>query len=168
MNREKSSVKNANQATILGFGFHGRNGEVRIRIAPKALERMHQRVRKLTARTWSIAMEERIELLNRYLTGWGSYFGLAETPSTFERLDSWIRRRLRQVRWTEWKRPKARRHNLIVLGSSPRDARRWAGSGKGPWRMSGSPPLCGTLNNRYWAALGLQSISARWRRLRHV
>ena len=166
LNREKSSVKNANQATILGFGFHRRDGEVRIRIAPKALERMHQRVRKLTARTWSVAMEERVKLLNRYLTGWGNYFGLAETPSTFERIDSWLRRRLRQVRWIEWKRPKARRHNLIVLGSSLHDARRWAGSGKGPWRMSGSPPLCRTLNNRYWEALGLQSISARWRRLR--
>jgi hypothetical protein len=60
-----------------------------------------------------------------------------------------IRRRLRQLRWIEWKRPKARRHNLIVLGSSPHDARHWAGSGKGPRRMSGSPPLCRTLNNGY-------------------
>jgi group II intron reverse transcriptase/maturase len=168
VNREKSSVKNANQATILGFGFHRRDGEVRIRIAPKALERMRQRVRKLTARLWSIAMEERIRLLNRYLIGWGSYFGLAETPSTFERLDSWIRRRLRQVRWKEWKCLKGRRRNLIALGSSLYDARRWAGSGKGPWRMSGSPPLCRTLNNRYWEAMGLQSVSARWRRLRHA
>ena len=111
VNRQKSSVKNANQATILGFGFHRRDGEVRIRIAPQALERLHQRVRELTARTWSIAMEERISRLNRYLTGWGSYFGLAETPSTFERIDSWLRHRLRQVRWTEWKRPAARQHN---------------------------------------------------------
>ena len=37
VNREKSSVKNANQATLLGFGFRGRDGEVRIRIAAKAL-----------------------------------------------------------------------------------------------------------------------------------
>ena len=166
VNRQKSSVKNANQATILGFGFHRRDGEVRIRIAPKALERLHQQVRELTARTRSIAMEERIRLLNRYLTGWGSYFGLAETPSTFERIDSWLRHRLRQVRWTEWKRPTARQHNLIVLGISPNDARRWAGSGRGPWRMSNSPPLSRALNNRYWEALGLQSVSARWRRLR--
>jgi group II intron reverse transcriptase/maturase len=163
---EKSSVKAANQATTLGFGFHRRDGEVRIRIAPKALERMHQRVRQLTARTWSIAMEERIKLLNRYLIGWGSYFGLAETPSTFERIDSWLRRRLRQVRWKEWKCVKARRHNLIVLGIPSRDARQWAGSGKGSWRMSGSPPLCRALNNGYWETLGLHSISARWRQLR--
>ena len=132
VNREKSSVKNANQATILGFGFHRRDGEVRIRIAPKAMERLHQRVRELTARTRSIAMEERIRLLNGYMTGWGNYFGLAETPTTFERIDSWLRHRLRQVRWTEWKRPMARQHNLVVLGISPHDARRWAGSGKGP------------------------------------
>ena len=29
-----------------------------------------------------------------------------------QRIDSWLRRRLRQVRWIEWKRPKAR-HNLM-------------------------------------------------------
>lgn len=169
VNREKSSVKKANQATVLGFGFHrGRNGETRIRIAPKALERAHQRVRKLTARTWSIAVEERIKLLNRYLIGWGSYFGLAETPSTFERLDGWIRRRLRQVRWVEWKRPKARRRNLIAQGIAPHDARQWAGSAKGSWRMSNSPPLSRALNIPYWEAMGLHSLSARWRHLRHV
>ncbi len=166
VNREKSSVKNATQATVLGFGFHRRNGEVRIRIAPKALERMRQRVRELTARTWGIAMEERIKLLNRYLIGWGSYFGLAETPSIFERLDSWVRRRLRQVRWEEWKRAKTRRRNLIAFGISPYDARRWAGTGKGPWRISNSPPLGRALNNRYWDAIGLHSISTRWRKLR--
>jgi RNA-directed DNA polymerase len=166
VNREKSSVKNAAQATVLGFGFHHRNGEVRIRIAPKALERMRQRVRELTARTWGIAMEERIKLLNRYLIGWGSYFGLAETPSIFERLDSWVRRRLRQVRWKEWKRAETRRRNLIALGISPYDARRWAGTGKGPWRISNSPPLGRALNNRYWDAIGLHNISTRWRKLR--
>lgn len=169
VNREKSSVKRASQATVLGFGFHrGRTGETRIRIDPKAVRRMHDRVRKLTARTRSIAMEERIKQLNRYLIGWGGYFGLAETFSTFELADGWIRRRLRQVRWVEWKRAKARRHNLIALGITPQVARQWAGSKKGSWRMSNSPPLALTLNNRYWEVLGLHSLSQRWRRLRNV
>ena len=79
---------------MLGFGFHRRDGEVRIRIAPKAQERMHQRARKLTARTWGVAMEERVKLLNRYLTGWGSYFRLAETCGVQERGSSPVMRSL--------------------------------------------------------------------------
>jgi hypothetical protein len=40
-------------------------------------------------------MEVRIEMLNRYLTGWCGYFALAITPSKFKEFDEWIRRRLR-------------------------------------------------------------------------
>ena len=47
-------------------------------------------------------------------------------------------RRLRQVRWKEWKSTAARRHNLRVRGISESDARKWADSGKGYWRVAGS------------------------------
>ena len=50
-------------------------------------------------------MPVRIARLDRFLAGWAAYFALAETPSVFDELDEWLRRRLRQVRWKEWKRP---------------------------------------------------------------
>jgi len=40
-----------------------------------------------------MAMATRIAQLNRYLSGWVAYFALAETPTTFEELDKWVRRR---------------------------------------------------------------------------
>ena len=163
-NKAKSSVKHVARAVVLGFGFYRRQGGIGIRVAPKALERVRQRLRELTGRSWRISMPERIERLNRYIGGWCAYFAMAETASIFEGLDSWLRRRLRQVRWGEWKRPRTRRHNLITLGVTPRTARMSAGSSRGCWRMSGSPALAHALPNSYWQQLGLLGFSPNWLR----
>lgn len=168
VNKEKSSVKHAIQAVLLGFGFYLRaGGQVGIRVSPKALAQMRWRIRKLTARHWRIAMPERIGRLNRYIGGWCSYFRLAETPGTFRDLDGWLRRRLRQVRWAEWKHPQARRRNLIRLGITPREARSFAGTTRGSWPISASNPLQVALPNRYWTELGLHGFGERWQ-LRHA
>lgn len=143
-----------------------RDGKVKIRVDSKARERAKDRLRKLTARTWGVPMERRIEAINRFTVGWTAYFALADTPRPFRDLDEWLRRRLRQVRWTEWKVPRARRRNLVALGIPPGMAREWAGSGKGPWRIAGSPPLQRALPNGYWHGLGLQGFSDPYRRLR--
>jgi group II intron reverse transcriptase/maturase len=166
VNRRKSSVKHAARATVLGFGFLRRNGGVDIRIDPRALKRMRERVRRLTGRSWRIAMPERIVLLNRFISGWCAYFALADTPSLFEGADEWLRRRLRQVRWKEWKRHAARRRNLLALGAPPSKAREWAGSGNRYWRLAGSAPLNRTLTNAYWADLGLRGFTPSYNRLR--
>jgi hypothetical protein len=112
-------------------------------------------------------MPERVGRLNRYIAGWCAYFARAETVTTFEDADSWLRRRLRQVRWAEWKRPRARRRNLIALGIRPQEARSFAGSSKGSWVLSHTPPLRRALPNRYWTDLGLLGFGHRWR-LRHA
>jgi len=166
VNRRKSSVRHAAQATVLGFGFVlDQDGQMGIRVDPKALERLRRRLRQLTRRSWSIPMEERIERLNRQITGWCGYFALAETPRVFENLDKWLRRRLRQVRWKEWKLPKARRRNLRGLGLPAREAYEWGGSRKGYWRVAGTF-LSRALPNKYWEDLGLKRFSLRWHQLR--
>ena len=48
-------------------------------------------------------MPVRLARLDRFLAGWAAYFALAETPSVSVELDEWLRRRLWQVRWKEWK-----------------------------------------------------------------
>lgn len=168
VNKQKSSVKPASKAVALGFGFYRRvGGQVGIRIDPKALERMRWRLVRLTGRRWRIAMPERIERINRYLVGWCGYFGLADTGGLFSALDSWLRRRLRQVRWVEWKTAAARRRNLTSLGITPQEARSMAGSSRGSWVLSHNPPLDRALSNRYWSDLGLFGCGPRWA-LRHA
>jgi len=164
VNRRKSAVAPATRRPFLGFGFFVRDGKVRVRIDPEARKRAKERLRKLTSRRWGISMERRIQAINRFTVGWTAYFAYAETPSSFAELDQWLRRRLRQVRWKEWKRYRTRRRNLVALGIPERKAREWAGSRKGYWRVAGSWILSRALPNAYWSELGLRGFSDPYRR----
>jgi len=166
VNQGKSGIAPATVRGLLGFGFVRTTGRVRIRLERKTRLRLKARLRQLTDRHRSIAMSVRLALLNRFLGGWAAYFALAETPSVFDEFDEWLRRRLRQVRWKEWKGFAARRRNLRALGIPERQAALWAASRKGYWRMAGSAPLSRAMPNRYWADLGLVPLGSRVRRLR--
>ncbi|MFI6283133.1 group II intron reverse transcriptase/maturase [Streptomyces sp. NPDC050988] len=167
VNREKSKVVHARSAVLLGFGFYfARGGKVGIRVDPKAVKRLKDRLRELTSRRWSIAMDERIAKINRFTTGWMGYFQLADGSHLFRDLDKWLHRRMRQIRWKEWKLPKARFRNLRALGVAEWQAREWAGSGKGYWRIAGSAVLQRALPNSYWDDLGLRMLKPTWQGLR--
>jgi group II intron reverse transcriptase/maturase len=166
VNRGKSSVAPALRATLLGFGFLRRGGEVGVRIDPAARKRAKDRLRRLTSRRWGTSMERRIFQINRFTRGWVGYFSLADTPSVFEELDEWLRRRLRQVRWKEWKRVRTKRRNLIALGVPEQKAHQWANSRRRYWRISGSAPLQRALPIAYWRDLGLLGFTNPYRRLR--
>jgi hypothetical protein len=124
------------------------------------------RIRELTSRRWSIAVDERIAKINRFTTGWMGCFRLADTPRVFSDLDEWFRRRMRQIRWKEWKRPKTRRSNLLKLGINEHFSSMWGYSSKGYWRIAGSPVLQRALPNSHWENLGLHMLKPTWQRLR--
>jgi group II intron reverse transcriptase/maturase len=166
VNEKKSKVDRPAKLKFLGFRLFKRKGRVEIGVAKRALERCHDRLRRLTRRTRSGQLEDVLEEVNRYMRGWIGYFRLADTPSVFEELDEWLRRRLRQMLWKRWKRPRARKRNLVALGVLPRTAREAAGSGKGTWRLSASPPVHQALSNAYWRSQGLLSITERYHQLR--
>lgn len=166
VNRGKSSVGSAFKATLLGFGFLKRKGEIKIRIDPEARKRAKDRLREITSRRWGVSMRRRIREANRFTVGWTAYFALADTPRPLSDLDEWLRRRLRQVRWKEWKRYRTRRRNLRALGVPEQKAREWAASRKGYWRIAGSAPLQRALPNAYWRDLGLQGFTDPYRRFR--
>jgi len=73
VNREKSSIRHAAEATLLGFGFLLTGPQVTIRIAPKAIKRLNGKLRILTKRSWGVSMEYRIDRINRFPTGWMAY-----------------------------------------------------------------------------------------------
>ena len=166
VNRDKSAADRATKLTLLGFGFLYRDGEVKVRVDPKARKRAKDRLRRLTSRRWGVSMERRIREINRFTVGWTAYFTLADTPRPFEDLDEWLRRRLRQVRRKEWKRVRTKRRNLRALGIGEREAHRWACSRKGYWRIAGSAPLQRALPNAYWTGLGLQGFADPYHRFR--
>lgn len=166
VNREKSKVTHARSAVLLGFGFYFTRSGVKIRIDPKALKRLKVRLKELTSRRWSVAMDERIARINRFMTGWMGYFRLSDASWPFRDLDEWFRRRMRQIRWKEWKVPRARRANLRRLGINESFSQQWGNSSKGYWRIAGSVVLQRALPNSYWDDLGLFTLKPTWQRLR--
>ncbi|HHY66709.1 MAG TPA: group II intron reverse transcriptase/maturase [Alicyclobacillus sp.] len=166
LNEQKSTVDRPWKLKFLGFSMYKRKaGEIRIRLARQSIERVKAKIRTLTARNTPIAMEERIRRLNTYLGGWMGYFALAETPSTFEEIEGWIRRRLRMCLWKQWKRVRTRYRELRALGLPEWVVHQFANARKGPWRMAHGP-MNRALGNAYWQAQGLMSLTERYRRLR--
>jgi RNA-directed DNA polymerase len=165
VNREKSSIRHAAQATLLGFGFFLHGPQPRIRVAPKAVTRLKGQLRTLTRRNWSVSMEHRIGRINRFITGWMAYFHLADTGNLAREMDKWLRRRPRQIRWKEWKTTAAKRHNPRIRGIAERNVRKWGGSSKGYWRVAGSQVLSVALPNAYWEHLGLKTLTQTRQRL---
>ncbi len=164
VNEAKSAVDRPWKRKFLGFSFLTGKA-ARIRVAPKSLKRVKEKLRELTKRSRSQSMEHRIQALNKYVTGWVGYYSLAETPSTFAKLDQWVRRRLRMILWKQWKRVRTRIRELERRGVSKTKARQMANTRKGPWRAADSPPVHQALNNAYWRDQGLVSLSERYQQL---
>lgn len=169
VNPKKSKVDKATKVKFLGFSFYQRKGEtlIMIVVATRSLERFRGKLRRLTKRTRSGKLEDIIKEINRYTVGWMGYFRQANTPSEFEKLDGWIRRRLRQIVWKRWKRGKTRYRELVKLGISPGRAAGGAG-GSSPWRMSKTPVIHKALSNQYWVKMGLKSLVGRYLELRNA
>lgn len=166
VNQTKSKIEPASRASLLGYGFYFTTSGVKLRVAPKALTRLKERIRGLTSRRWSIAMGQRIERLNKYVRGWMAYYRLADTPRVFRALDKWFRRRLRQIRWKEWKRPRTRVRMLHRQGIPGSQAYQWGNSSRGYWRVAGSAVLQRALPLSYWHAHGVLFLHDAWRRYR--
>jgi len=160
VNEQKSAVARPADRKFLGFSFTNAR-EPKRRIAAKAILRFKQRVRELTRRTRGIGIEQMTKELAGYLRGWKSYFGLCETPSVLERLDQWIRQRLRAVIWKQWKRGKVLFRRLYQRGVSRNLAAQTAGSSHGPWRIANSPAMKYAFPNAHFDLLGLPRLCAK-------
>jgi len=158
VNAQKSAVARPWERKFLGFSFTSA-GVPKRRIAPKAVDRFKERVRGLTRRTRGVSIERRAEDLSRYLRGWIGYFGKCDTPSVLQRLDRWVRRRLRSAIWKQWKRGTVRFAELRKRGVGTNLAAQTAGSAHGPWRLANSPALAVALPNAYFDSLGIPRLT---------
>ena len=82
-------------------------------------------------------------------------------------LDEWLRRRMRQLAWKQWKRSRNRYQNLKARGVSEYWAKRAGGTSLGTWRMSKTPPIHQALSKAYWQRVGLVSFLEQYE-LRHT
>ena len=79
---------------FLGFRFR----QYKLGVRPRSVEHLKDRVRSVTRRQQGRNVAAVIQQLNPILRGWGRYFGVAEVVALYERLDGWIRMRIRAFR----------------------------------------------------------------------
>ena len=75
--------------------------------------------------------------------------------SVLEKLNSWVRRRLRSYQWKLWERGRARYAELRKLGFGKDLAAQTAGSSHSIWKIIHSPALAIGMNNAFFEKLGL-------------
>jgi RNA-directed DNA polymerase len=162
VNREKSAVAYVGERKFLG---HRLLSGGRQTIAPKSLERAKERIREITRRNRGISFTQMVRELNVFLTGWVAYYRHAECKTHLQRLDEWIRHKLRCVRLKQRKRAKPIADFLQSLGVPTWRAWILARSGKGWWRMAGSPPAAEAMTTDWFQDLGLVSLTVRYAEL---
>jgi retron-type reverse transcriptase len=159
INEAKSAVARPCDRKFLGYSFWVAQGRtVKRRVAPKALEAMKDRVRSITARSGGRSMKAVFAELRSYLEGWKQYFEKADTPRVFQRLDEWIRHRLRQVQLKQWKRGKTIYRELRRRGTADDIARQVAANSRRWWRHS-AMMLNRALPNSYYDAMGVPRLA---------
>jgi len=159
VNETKSAVASVFGRKFLGFSFWvDRGGEVKCKVADKPLATFKQRIRQLTRRSGGRSLTEVVERLRRYLLGWKGYFGLAQTPSIWRRLDEWLRRRLRALHLKQWRRGTTIYRELLRLGASPAVAQSVAALSRRWWHNSLSA-IHHVLTIAYFDRLGVPRLS---------
>lgn len=143
VNRDKSGSGPSDQSSLLGFRLHA---DGRIGVAPKAVERLKERVRQSWDGRQSLTSKQLREQWQRYIRGWWNYFELADWRREVEDLSGWIRRHMRKCFWQRWHHPRGRLNALKRLGVRGR-ALGNAYCARGAWAMARNPALQKALKN---------------------
>jgi len=147
VNKEKTIVAHVKDVKFLGYGFYINKGKGLLRVHPKSIIKMKEKVKLLTCRSNGWGNERRKLALKQYITGWVNYFKLANMKSLLIETDKWYRRRLRMVIWKQWKRIKTRFQNLMKLGISRFQSMMFSNTRKGYWHTAKSPILSSSITN---------------------
>ena len=160
VNDKKSSVARPWNRKFLGYSVTT-NKAVKLKVSPKAIERLKDKMKEKFRRGKGQNIARFINELKPLLTGWINYFKLAETKQVFEKLDEWIRHKLRRIIWKQKKRPKARAAMLIARGIDKEKAWKSATNGRGPWWNAGSSYMNRAFPISFFEQLGLVSLFER-------
>jgi group II intron reverse transcriptase/maturase len=162
VNREKSQVGSPLKLKFLGFSLCKMGKETGIRPHEKTIKRFKDKIRELTSRKQSKPIGAILSNIKKYTTGWLRYYCITNMRGKIQALNEWIRRRIRQIFWKQWKKVSGRFDNLKRLGIPKEKAWEWANSRKGYWRISHSWVLTTSLTNKYLESIGYDDISKRY------
>lgn len=166
VNEEKSAVACPVKRKFLGYSFYNKKGTYRLRVHPKSLNHLKDKIRKVTNRNVSMNFETRLKKLIEKTRGWVNYFKLADMTSILRDVDGWIRRRLRACIWKTWKKIRTRFTNLSKLGIDRNKAWEFANTRKGHWRISNSPIMSRAITNVRLEKRGYVSMTTMYKKVK--
>ena len=162
VNSEKTVVAHIKDVKFLGYSFYIYKGKGLLRVHPKSISKMKDKIKTLTSRSNGWGEERRKVALRQYITGWVNYFKLADMKGLLREIDAWYRRRLRMVIWKQWKRVKTRCKNLVKLGISLSKAYMFSNTRKSYWRTAKSPVLSTSIRNESLQKAGYLFFSTHY------
>ena len=136
VNREKTNVAHIRYVKFLGYAFYRNKGECRLRVHEKSVEKMKNKVRKLTERSNGWSNEYRATRLTQFIRGWVNYFKLADMKKLLLETDEWLRRKIRAIYWKQWKKIKTRYKMISKLNLPAWKVHEFANCRKGVWRAA--------------------------------
>jgi RNA-directed DNA polymerase len=156
VNHAKSGIRHCSEAKFLGFTLLPEGG---IRIADKSIDRLKDKVRKITRRNRGVSFAAVIKELNSTIIGWCNYFRIANKwVGKLKAIDGWIRRKLRCFRLKQCKRRYSIFQFLRSFDFPERKCWSAVSFSQGWWNMSRKPIVEHAMNPSWFARQGLHSL----------
>lgn len=167
VNRRKSAVDRPWNRSFLGYSmtFHKKP---RLKVAALSVKRHKAKIKGILRRGRGRKLIKVIEELKPVMRGWINYYRYAEMKGLFEKLDQWIRRKLRCILWRQWKRPWTRAKRMMQRGLTESHAFCSAFNGRGPWWNAGASHMNLACPTSYFSKAGLFSYTEQFHRFQHT
>ena len=157
VNRAKTSIAHISKIKYLGYAFYRCRGKCKLRVHPKSVKKMKDKLRVMTNKNNGWGNDYRRQKLAEYVRGWINYFSMADMKRLMGEIDEWLRRRIRTVYWKQWKKVRTRYRMLKALKLPEWQVHKMANCRKGYWRAA--KMLSCVLTNKIIAKLGYISMS---------
>ena len=157
LNEDKTKIRyiGSTDVKFLGFGFYpDKEGKIKDRPHQKSKDRCVKRLREITTRSRGQSLEAFRKQLSEFVRGWVNYFLKSDMIGFVQETDQWLRRRIRQIYWKQWKKVGTKYSALKKLVVSPSTAWQHANTRKSYWHIANSWILATTLTNRLLRELG--------------
>lgn len=164
----KSKVSKPNDIKYLGFGFYyDKNAQLwKAKPHKESIEKLKERIKRLTSRSWSVAMDYRLLKIKQLIAGWVNYYRIGYFKVKAGEIDKNIRFRLRMCIWKQWKKLRARYRALKKLGLEEWKCKSWSNTRKSYARCA-STFLNAAIPNELLKKRGLVSLLDQYQ-LKHI
>ena len=168
VNREKSVVRHITKdVKFLGHGFYNQRGTIQLTIHRKSLKKMKTKLKEVLNKNNGWSYEFRKVRLRHLVRGWMNYFKMAHAKEKLQKLDGWVRHKIRAIILRQNRRVRSRYKLFRQCGANHHDALMVANARQKVWALSGYYKVSWWLNVKVLRKHGYEFFSDWYTRV-HV